>query len=233
VLNLVLHSADISNPCKPFNTSKRWSNLILEEFFMQGDVEKQHKLPVSPNCDRATTEQSQLTLNFIDFIVAPVFVGIRAMLPKVHYIIEILAHNRGQWTKLCDKLVEESKTGSETHKSEERNRWARRLQSFNQSIAPKGDAELLNAAAQAVKDARAAEPRRASLAVEGKLVKGSNSVVSTFKAISPTASGSAAANTNAGTNGTANGNGAHAKPLPAPPGGKKLLPALPAVPGKK
>ncbi len=94
ILNLVLHSADISNPCKPFNTSKRWSNLLIEEFFTQGDVEKQAKLPVSPNCDRLTTEQSQLTLNFIDFIVAPIFVGLRGMLPKVHYICDILAVNR-------------------------------------------------------------------------------------------------------------------------------------------
>ena len=33
----LVHAADISNPTKPFEISKRWSDLLLEEFFAQGD----------------------------------------------------------------------------------------------------------------------------------------------------------------------------------------------------
>jgi hypothetical protein len=35
VIKAFLHSADISNPCKPWEISKVWSDLVLQEFFNQ------------------------------------------------------------------------------------------------------------------------------------------------------------------------------------------------------
>jgi hypothetical protein len=35
IFNVMLHSADISNPCKPWLTSRRWSDALLKEFFHQ------------------------------------------------------------------------------------------------------------------------------------------------------------------------------------------------------
>ncbi len=44
----MLHSADISNPCKPFVICEKWSTLVAEEFARQGDREKKEGLEVSP-----------------------------------------------------------------------------------------------------------------------------------------------------------------------------------------
>jgi hypothetical protein len=33
----LVHAADISNPTKPFDICKKWSDLLLEEFFAQGE----------------------------------------------------------------------------------------------------------------------------------------------------------------------------------------------------
>ena len=55
VLCLLLHSADVSNPAKPWDIHTRWTARIMEEFFQQGDREKQLSLPPSPLCDRNTT----------------------------------------------------------------------------------------------------------------------------------------------------------------------------------
>jgi 3'5'-cyclic nucleotide phosphodiesterase len=44
---------------------------VLEEFFMQGDMEKNEGLPVSPMCDRATVSVPMSQINFIEFVVAP------------------------------------------------------------------------------------------------------------------------------------------------------------------
>ena len=41
VVNAMLHLSDICNPAYPFEASKKWSDLVLEEFFRQGDKEKQ------------------------------------------------------------------------------------------------------------------------------------------------------------------------------------------------
>lgn len=47
----------------------------------QGDQEKKEGLPVSPNMDRETTSQAQLSLNFTDFIVAPLMVALTNLVP--------------------------------------------------------------------------------------------------------------------------------------------------------
>jgi len=44
---LLFHFADISNPAKNWNLCVKWTDLLFIEFFGQGDLEKQHNLPVS------------------------------------------------------------------------------------------------------------------------------------------------------------------------------------------
>lgn len=46
---------------------------MLEEFFAQGDRERAAGLPVSPMMDRAATSHALSQINFIEFIVAPLF----------------------------------------------------------------------------------------------------------------------------------------------------------------
>ncbi len=50
--NLLLHSADVSNPFKPWPICRAWAGLVLEEFFLQGDKEKEMGLTVFfQSCD--------------------------------------------------------------------------------------------------------------------------------------------------------------------------------------
>lgn len=94
VFNVVLHSCDISNPSKPWKIQQKWSDAVLAEFLHQGDMERAKGLTISPNCDRDTTDQALLSLNFIDFIVAPIFVSLRQLLPDVHTCCKIIKDNR-------------------------------------------------------------------------------------------------------------------------------------------
>ena len=55
ILSLVLHCCDVAHPSKPWHTHRRWTDLLLEEFFRQGDLEKELSLPYSPLCDRNNT----------------------------------------------------------------------------------------------------------------------------------------------------------------------------------
>ena len=55
ILSLVLHCCDVAHPSKPWLLHRRWTNLLLEEFFRQGDNEKELGLPYSPLCDRNNT----------------------------------------------------------------------------------------------------------------------------------------------------------------------------------
>lgn len=66
---MVLHCADISHPAKDWNLHYRWTSQLLEEFFLQGDMEKKLGLPFSPLCDRNNTliAESQIGQYFINF----------------------------------------------------------------------------------------------------------------------------------------------------------------------
>lgn len=64
VLQNLVHCADLSNPTKPLELYKRWVDLLMEEFFQQGDKEREQNLDISPMCDRhsATIEKSQVNV---------------------------------------------------------------------------------------------------------------------------------------------------------------------------
>jgi cAMP-specific phosphodiesterase 4 len=97
IMKSLLHAADISNPAKKWVQSKAWSDKVVEEFFAQGDREKLEGLPVSMNCDRNTTKQDELSVNFCDFIVAPFFFTLTKLLPKVLVVCKELKTNRTIW----------------------------------------------------------------------------------------------------------------------------------------
>ena len=65
VLQNMVHCADLSGPTKPLHLYRRWCDRIMEEFFQQGDKEKEAGLEISPMCDRnnATIEKSQVRKN--------------------------------------------------------------------------------------------------------------------------------------------------------------------------
>lgn len=58
----MVHCSDLSNPTKPLDLYRTWVDRVMEEFFRQGDLERQQGLDISPMCDRhtATVEKSQV-----------------------------------------------------------------------------------------------------------------------------------------------------------------------------
>lgn len=62
VLKNLVHCADLSNPIKPIELYKEWTNRILTEYWVQGDIEREMGAEISPMCDRqnANVEKSQV-----------------------------------------------------------------------------------------------------------------------------------------------------------------------------
>lgn len=94
LLGVLLHSADISNPAKVWRIAKCWGDRIQSENFCQGDLERMRGLPVSPFMDRAQENQPQTSINFIDFIVAPLQAAIVRAFPSLGVLAENLIKNR-------------------------------------------------------------------------------------------------------------------------------------------
>ena len=62
----MVHCSDLSNPTKPLDIYRQWVDRIMEEFFRQGDREREIGMEISPMCDRynATIEKSQVIYIF-------------------------------------------------------------------------------------------------------------------------------------------------------------------------
>jgi calcium/calmodulin-dependent 3',5'-cyclic nucleotide phosphodiesterase len=73
VMSYIVHTADISHPTKNWELHERWTAGLVEEFFRQGDAERELGIPFSPLCDRDTTMVSQSQIGFIDFIIKPTY----------------------------------------------------------------------------------------------------------------------------------------------------------------
>ena len=58
----LIHCADLSNPAKPLFLYRQWIDRITREFHLQGDLERQLGLELSPMCDRhtASIDKSQV-----------------------------------------------------------------------------------------------------------------------------------------------------------------------------
>ena len=57
--------------------------MLFEEFFAQGDLEKQIDLPISMLCDRSTTNVAGAQPGFINFVTMPFFKALGQVLPGI------------------------------------------------------------------------------------------------------------------------------------------------------
>ena len=75
ILTIALKCADLGNPCRPWDLSKRWSEQICAEFYRQGDFERQLDLPVTPICNRyeASMAKIQTGQSLFTFLFSSLF----------------------------------------------------------------------------------------------------------------------------------------------------------------
>jgi len=71
VMKMLLHVADVSNPARNVEIAGKWTDNVMAEFYMQGDMERERSLKISPFMDRHTTSVPKCQLGFIDYIVQP------------------------------------------------------------------------------------------------------------------------------------------------------------------
>ena len=73
LLKGAIHTADLTNPTKPLVHYQNWVNRIMEEFWRQGDLEREEGLPISPMCDRDNTNVCKAQMGFIDYVAKPMW----------------------------------------------------------------------------------------------------------------------------------------------------------------
>jgi hypothetical protein len=121
-----LHCSDISNAAKPNKTSIIWTQKVYAEFFKQGDLEKEQKLPVSLLCDRDTTDINKAMVGFISFVIKPTFEILINIVPEIRMYRENLNKNlifyqQGNYENNEEESEEEEESSNSEEIKEEAN----------------------------------------------------------------------------------------------------------------
>eukprot|EP00163_Fabomonas_tropica_P001418 TRINITY_DN1106_c0_g1_i2.p1 TRINITY_DN1106_c0_g1~~TRINITY_DN1106_c0_g1_i2.p1 ORF type:complete len:668 (-),score=180.08 TRINITY_DN1106_c0_g1_i2:117-2120(-) len=73
LLQMVIKASDVSNPTKPKPLMQEWTDRYFEETYMQGDMEREKGLQISPFMDRTNPQVAKCEVGFISFLIKPLF----------------------------------------------------------------------------------------------------------------------------------------------------------------
>eukprot|EP00057_Strongylocentrotus_purpuratus_P022796 XP_011677270.1 PREDICTED: cAMP-specific 3',5'-cyclic phosphodiesterase 4C isoform X4 [Strongylocentrotus purpuratus] len=95
VLKNLVHCADVANPSKPLHIYTQWTSMLMEEFFRQGDLEREKGVEISPMMDRENASINKSQVGFIDFILHPLWeTWADLVYPDAQEILDHLEENR-------------------------------------------------------------------------------------------------------------------------------------------
>uniref|UniRef100_A0A3Q2QTG8 Phosphodiesterase n=1 Tax=Fundulus heteroclitus TaxID=8078 RepID=A0A3Q2QTG8_FUNHE len=104
VLCNMVHCADLSNPTKPLDLYRQWTDRIMEEFFHQGDREREKGMEISPMCDKHTASVERTQVGFIDYIVHPLWETWADLVhPDAQEILDTLEENRNWYQSMVPR----------------------------------------------------------------------------------------------------------------------------------
>lgn len=97
LIEFAVHAADVSTQTRPFDVAVEWTILLFEEFFHQGDLEKEHGNTISFLCDRETTQIAKSQPGFVNFILAPLFATVSEIMPELKQLELNAKDNSESW----------------------------------------------------------------------------------------------------------------------------------------
>ena len=103
LLDYMIHLADLAHNTKLFEISRKWVELLSEEFWRQGDMEKELNLPVSFLCDREDIDIPKSQKGFISGYIIPTYESLVKIFPTLRFTLENANNNLIEWQKLMNQ----------------------------------------------------------------------------------------------------------------------------------
>ena len=104
VLNYLIHIGDISHSTKLFEITYKWSTLLTQEFWRQGDEEKEKGFSVNFLYDRSNIDIGRNQVGFIKGIIIPSFDILVNFLPEMSYYTDNMKINLRKWNELSEEM---------------------------------------------------------------------------------------------------------------------------------
>jgi len=102
MLNAILHTADVGNPMKPWDIAQKLAYLCMDEFFAQGDMEKELGIPVQMLNDRDKVNRANSQIGFIEFMIFPLCEAMVQIFPPLDFLAFHVVQNLKSWAKLWE-----------------------------------------------------------------------------------------------------------------------------------
>ena len=105
---LLVHSADLSNPVRPFHITQAWARRISAEFNLQVTMEQELNMPVlnfmmTPD-DKALCKNET---GFASFVVAPMWRSLSGLFPGLTPLVQQLDSNLSNWKSMLEKIMKD------------------------------------------------------------------------------------------------------------------------------
>ena len=105
---LLVHSADLSNPVRPFHITQAWARRISAEFNLQVAMEQELDMPVlnfmmTPD-DKALCKNET---GFASFVVAPMWRSLSVLFPGLTPLVQQLDSNLLSWKSMLERIMKE------------------------------------------------------------------------------------------------------------------------------
>ena len=100
-LQLLLKVGDISNVSRPFNIADAWCDILNNEFFRQGDLEKAQGIGLtSPLNDRENSNKPKSQIGFYNFICLPLYGVLARIFPPLQVNADSVKSNLEVWKSM-------------------------------------------------------------------------------------------------------------------------------------
>lgn len=106
-MQLLLKTADISNVSRPFTLADKWCDVLCEEFFRQGDNEKNQGIGLtSPLNDRENSNKPKSQIGFYNFICIPLYQAVARIFPDLEVNLNSVKSNLEVWKAMIAPKAE-------------------------------------------------------------------------------------------------------------------------------
>lgn len=113
-------ASDLSASTKPWDVQTQTVNVIFEEFYQQGDAEREAGRTPIPMMDRnQPNQQAASQVGFLTGICLPCYTLLSDLIPDTKPLLEMCKSNLAKWTELANEIASESNAEKATKLDDE------------------------------------------------------------------------------------------------------------------
>lgn len=115
----MIKCADISNVARPFSLAYQWSQVLIDEFTAQGDLERELGMDVLPNNDRNKIDLEEFQIGFIQYMALGLYQSMSDYMQGLSFPMDQMQANLSIWKERKERKMNPEESPSTTVVDEE------------------------------------------------------------------------------------------------------------------